>query len=346
MDGDWNLDGSGRLHFFKNKHEGAILAQKKTMRSNRIKYSFKFQTKKTKTENVSKKRRFTRSEMFTFIFGPRAYDLKIFNKSSTVIDPTGLILVLSRQHELSKGQLAITDFKPGLNKFNIQKMYQFEPKRHERCQVDYLARSVELVVDFNFELGDGRVLVNGESCLRFLIKKSIFPENKLAFAFYGFSVYTNPVSLFFEDVKIEKLESTKPRQREQQKPKKIDSTVLDLKALFSKEASMPNALIINRKIQNQLTQITDSTESLARRSQKIEMLIEQETESFESRQMQADGELPSHVDTREMTAELERVLDFNQRLNARFAEIKESLRDLAGLEAVFGQMSQIQRMVV
>ena len=320
--------------------------------SRRIKFTFKFLVKDIELPPKTKayKRR-TRYESFGFIFGPRLYDINTYNKPSTVLDAMGVGLLLRRDKSSKKGVMFLKEFHTTSGLYNMQAAHRETFETRYSCDVDYMNRSTAMTVDFNFKSGMAQVFVNNELCFNYIINREVFPEEKLSYSFFGYSVAKRPVKVAFEDILVRKLVekglSKKKKLSFHASPKNVIDHIQNYDGFFMKNSSLTNVVMVNGKIRNELRKMDNSIELLAQRSKDIDALITEE-EKLRQKEKEAKPEentLPTFVDLESFVGELKKVWNFNQKINEKFVDLKGKLSNFDELNQLFEKMEGVQNMV-
>lgn len=320
--------------------------------SRRIKFSFKFFVenaelpKKTKTY----KRR-TRAEAFSFVFGPRLYDINTFNKPSTVLDAMGVGVVFTRNPKSNSQRMFLKEFHTTSGLYNLQASYRENPERKYSCEVSYMNKSTTLTVDFNFKTGMAAFSVDNVLCFNYIINRGVFPEEKLSYSFFGYSVGKKNIKVAFEDILVRKLVEKGLKKRKSSSfhasPKNVIDHIQNYDGYFMKNSSITNVVMVNGKIRNELRKMDNSIELLAQRSKDIDTLITEEEKQREKEKNAEPQEnaLPSYVDLESFVGELKKVWNFNQKINDKFVSLKQQLSNFDDLNSLFEKMDDIQTMV-
>lgn len=321
--------------------------------SRRIKFSFKFFTEKTTLPEKTKiyKRR-TRSEAFSFIFGPRLYDINTFNKPSTVLDAMGVGVIFKRDSKSGAQKMFLKEFHTTSGLYNLQGAYREKPQKKYSCDIKYMDKSTTLTVDFNFKTGMAAFSVDNLLCFNYIINRGVFPEEKLSFSFFGYAVGKNNVKVAFEDILVRKLVEKGLKKKKSSSfhasPKTVIDHIQNYDGYFMKNSSLTNVVMVNGKIRNELRKMDNSIELLAQRSKDIDAII---TEEEKQRKMEKESNqdkensLPSYVDLESFVGELKKVWNFNQKINDKFVSLKGQLSNFDDLNSLFEKMDDIQSMV-
>ena len=320
--------------------------------SRRIKITYKFSVenvtlpKKTKTY----KRR-TPFETFTFIFGPRLYDINTFNKPSTVVDAMGIGLIFRRNKKNKKQMMFLKEFHTSSGLYNLQAAYREKVPSKYSCEVNYINNSTNLTVDFNFKTGMAGVFINNILCFNYIINRGVFPEEKLSYSFFGYSIAKNSVKVAFEDILVRKLIekglAKKKKESFHASPKNVIDHIQNYDGYFMKNSSLTNVVMVNGKIRNELRKMDNSIDLLAQRSKDIDSLIteEEKLREQEKKKEQKENALPTFVDLESFVGELKKVWNFNQKINDKFISLKGQLSNFDELNQLFEKMDDIQNMV-
>lgn len=320
--------------------------------SRRIKFTFKFLVKDIELPPKTKayKRR-TRYESFGFIFGPRLYDISTYNKPSTVIDAMGIGIMFRRDKSTKEGVVFLKEFHTTSGLYNMQAVHRETFETRLSCEVDYMSKTTALTVDFNFKTGMAQVFVNKNLCFNYIINREVFPEEKLSYSFFGYSVAKRPVKVAFEDILVRKLVekglSKKKGKSFHASPKNVIDHIQNYDGFFMKNSSLTNVVMVNGKIRNELRKMDNSIELLAQRSKDIDALITEE-ENLRKKEKETDtkeNSLPTFVDLESFVAELKKVWNFNQKINEKFVDLKSKLANFDELNQLFDKMEDIQTMV-
>jgi hypothetical protein len=352
VDGDWSVDSKGRLSFFEKNNYTGVITNTLMINSRRIKFTYKFSVENVTLPPKTKgyKRR-TRTETFSFIFGPRLYDINTYNKPSTVLDAMGIGLIFRRDKKTKKGVMFLKEFHTTSGLYNLQAAHRETFSVRYSCDVDYMNNSTNLTVDFNFKTGMAGVFINNELCFNYLINREVFPEEKLSYSFFGYSTKKNPVKVAFEDILVRKLIdkglSKKTKSSFHASPKNVIDHIQNYDGYFMKNASLTNVVMVNGKIRNELRKMDNSIELLAQRSKDIDALIaEEEKQREKEKEMKNnDNSLPAFVDLESFVGELKKVWNFNQKINDKFISLKGQLSNFDQLNQLFEKMDDIQTMV-
>lgn len=352
VDGDWSLDADGRLAFFEKSNYSGVITNTLMINSRRIKFTFKFLVQEISLPEKTKayKRR-TRYEAFGFIFGPRLYDINTYNKPSTVVDAMGMGLLFRREKGRKTGVLFLKEFHTTSGLYNMQAVHREKFEARSSCDVDYLNKTTSLTVDFNFKTGMAGVFVNNNLCFNYLINREVFPEQKLSYSFFGYSIAKRPVKVAFEDVLVRKLIEKGLKKNKSKSfhasPKNVIDHIQNYDGFFMKNSSLTNVVMVNGKIRNELRKMDNSIELLAQRSKDIDALITEE-EKLRQKEKEAstkENSLPTFVDLESFVGELKKVWNFNQKINEKFVDLKAKLSNFDELNQLFEKMDDIQNMV-
>ena len=174
--------------------------------SSRTKFTFKFTVEPTELKKKPKiyKRR-TKNEAFAFMFGERLYDINTYNKPSTVMDAFGIGLIFTRPKGSPIGKVFLKEFHNTSAMYNLQAAYKEKINKAWTCDYDYMEKLTVLVVDFDFKGGMASFYLNDKLCFNYIINRNQFPEEKLSYSFFGYSLGKSPIRIGFEDVIVKKL---------------------------------------------------------------------------------------------------------------------------------------------
>lgn len=320
--------------------------------SKRIKFTFKFSVEDVELPEKTKayKRR-TKTESFAFVFGPRLYDINTYNKPSTVMDAMGVGLMFKREKKTKRGVVFLKEFHTTSGLYNLQALHREKYRAKYSCDVDYMNKTTNLTVDFNFKSGMAGVYINNDLCFNYIINREVFPEEKLSYSFFGYSIKKKAVKIAFEDILVRKLIdkslSKKKKSSFHASPKNVIDHIQNYDGFFMKNASLTNVVMVNGKIRNELRKMDNSIELLAQRSKDIDAIITEEEKQREQEKEKEnkDNSLPSFVDLESFVGELKKVWNFNQKINQKFVSLKEQLSNFDELNNLFEKMDKIQNMV-
>ena len=348
------MDKKGRLSFFEKKNFSGIITNTLMINSRRIKFTFKFFVESIKLPEKTKtyKRR-TRSEAFTFVFGPRLYDINTYNKPSTVLDAMGVGVIFRRDSKTNRQTMFLKEFHTTSGLYNLQGAYREKIQNKYACEVNYMDNSTTLTVDFNFKTGMAAFMVNNSLCFNYIINRGVFPEEKLSYSFFGYSVAKNAVKVAFEDILVRKLIekglNKKKKTSFHASPQTVIDHIQNYDGYFMKNSSLTNVVMVNGKIRNELRKMDNSIELLAQRSKDIDALINEEEKQRELEKKKDEEKkenvLPSYVNLESFVEELKKVWNFNQKINDKFVSLKDQLSNFDQLNTLFEKMDDIQTMV-
>lgn len=128
------------------------------------------------------------------------------------MDAMGVSLIFLRPKGSSVGKAYLKELRSSSKLYNLQAIHKAKMKKKNICDVDYLDKEVKVEIDFNFNRKMAIFKINEQICFEYAIKKSMFPENKVSYTFFGYNMANNPYAIAFSDILVKKLMSKNLRK--------------------------------------------------------------------------------------------------------------------------------------